>query len=120
MSQMISGTVDISGPSFQAVTSGTVSSPGVITRDGALTIVLAAENTSPTTSFIQLPPDASVGDVVEVYPTPDESGGGWSINVVPASTDHFWFSGESSGVGAPSRFLKIASDAWAATHLSVP
>jgi hypothetical protein len=135
MSQTVtieSGTVviDVAAPTTQLVTAGTSSAPTVINRDGALTVALVSGVVVPspdcanglfdnTQSYVQLPSDASVGDVVEVYdlrpPLADHCGLTWggSTVLLPSGETLINEEGSSDSAGV---YRKLTSTQWGLTR----
>lgn len=113
-------TVDISPPSVQSVAGSTDSgSPTSISRDGQLTIVQVEATTDHT--YVQLPGDAEVGDVVEVWitsPSTHYSGSPGVVTVYPPASQYFVWSrnGGNTSAPGPSTFRKLGSDAWSSTN----
>lgn len=103
-------------PTTQSVTPGTSGSPGVISRDGELTIVLSAGGSTSSIIYVQLPSGCSVGDIVEVYCPQDPIY--WSVFVMPPSGETFCpivTGAGNHGAVINNRFRKISSTQWGMT-----
>jgi len=90
---------------IQSVSPGTSGAPSQISRDGVLTVVIVQSPT--TSSYVELPSDGEVGDVVEVH-----GNSGASANIVAPSGESLEL--QASSVPTPAVFRKIGATLWGA------
>jgi hypothetical protein len=99
-----SGTID-SFDTVQSITAGSSSTPPVINRDSAWTIVAVASGGD---NYVQLPSGSQVGDLVELY---ESDGGGQYATVVAASGESIVWNGNATSLGA-GLYRKLTNTKW--------